>query len=331
MIDQQNGGILFDVYALDYLNTVIMVLNPSYHVVFLNKAAKKYWGNIDGKIFEYKNLLPEKILNCEGEILIQETYFQYRWTTLENGYFLGEWTDISKQKKLELQFIRSQRMETLGLLASGIVHDLNNMLSPIFMGVGFLKNSIADSKSLSILTLLESSAKRGQRLTQQILSFARGADKKIDWVSISDLLDEVSEFILKTFPKNIDFFYLPISKSCHVVGNYTQLFQVFLNLAMNAKDAMPNGGIISIKVVEQSDTLEITFSDSGMGIPEDVIPQIFKPFFTTKNELGTGMGLSAVHSIIQNHKGKITVESKLNYGTKFKILMPYRIKEVKIK
>jgi len=323
MLYQKNGGMTLEFSIFDSFQNLIILLDTHHTVVFLNEKAKKTFGELTGSSFPYPQLLPYTLSNAYGDMVIQDCFFHYRWTQLNETVYLGEWIDMTTQKNLELQFIRSQRMESLGLLASGIVHDLNNMLSPIFMGVGFLKNNLVDSKSLTVLKLLESSAKRVSKLSKQILAFAKGTDKKTNIVCMTSILNDLKEFIFKTFPKNISLDHDPVPENCHVQGNATQLFQVFLNLAMNAKDAMPNGGLIRIKVVKKDSMLIFLFSDSGTGIQEAILSNIFKPFFTTKKpELGTGMGLSAVDTIVKNHKGKIEVKSVLNQGTTFSISFP---------
>jgi len=318
MLYQKNGGMTLEFSVFDSFHNLIFLLDTRHTVVFLNEKAKKKFGELTGSSFPYPELLPDTLSNSYGDMVIQDCFFHYRWTKWNETIYLGEWVDMTTQKNLELQFIRSQRMESLGLLSSGIVHDLNNMLSPIFMGVGFLKNNLADAKSLAVLTLLESSAKRVSKLSKQILAFAKGKDTKTEAVCMASVLKDLKEFVFKTFPKNISLDHDPVPEHCHIQGNATQLFQVFLNLAMNAKDAMPNGGQIRIEVLKKDTLLTFLFSDSGTGIQESALSDIFKPFFTTKKpELGTGMGLSAVDTIVKNHKGKIEVKSVLGKGSTF--------------
>ena len=237
-----------------------------------------------------------------------------------------------------MQFLRAQRMESIGTLAGGVAHDLNNILTPILMAVQMLQLKVTDESSQRMLEVLRISAERGGELVKQILSFARGvAGERIE-IQPKHLLQEVVKILQETLPKSIRVQVqfdpdLPL-----VSGDATQLQQVLINLCINARDAMPNGGTLSIeaKRVVIDDTyaemlpdatsghfLQILVTDTGTGIAPEHLNRIFDPFFTTKEVgKGTGLGLATVLSIIKSHEGFVNVYSELGHGTKFSFFLP---------
>ncbi len=247
-------------------------------------------------------------------------------------------TDITERKKLETQFLRAQRMESIGTLAGGIAHDLNNVLSPIVMSVALLKMKTDDPTSLEVLDTVETSARRGADMVQQVLSFARGVEGQRLIVQPKHLLRELQKIIVDAFPKNIELKLVQKTDLWNVLGDPTQLHQVLLNLCVNARDAMPDGGRITITadnatLDEQYATIHhdahsgphvvLQVHDNGTGIPAALIEKIFDPFFTTK-ELGkgTGLGLSTSLAIVKSHGGFILVNSEAGRGATFKIHLP---------
>lgn len=278
----------------------------------------------------------------KGDYIISDS----RWVVMpatesEDGGTLLLNTNITEKKNLELQFYRAQRVESIGVLASGIAHDLNNVLSLFFLAIRALKPKLSDKQGKTILNLLENSAQRGVNLVRQILTFARGMDGEQMEVNVSEVVEELNDFIKETFPKNIAIRVKKPQETLRIYGSPTQLHQVFLNICVNAKDAMPDGGDLTIELSKEElggDVLDsfifhentvpgqyirINFSDTGTGIPHDLLLKIFNPFFTTKEiGKGTGLGLSTVRSIIKNHRGIIDIKSQLNVGTQFKIFLP---------
>ena len=252
--------------------------------------------------------------------------------------FLGIVTDITEKKKLEQQFLRAQRLESVGTLAGGIAHDLNNVLTPILMSIELLRLTHTNERTLSILGGIESSAKRGADLVRQILTFARGVEGKRTELCIGPLIKDIQQFVQDTFPKNINCVSNLPEDLPSFLGDATQLHQILLNLCVNARDAMPEGGTIAITasstvlneaaVAVQMDAkpgayLVLSVSDTGSGIPPVVLDKIFDPFFTTKEiGKGTGLGLSTVLSIIKSHGGFITVSSEPHKETLFTIFLP---------
>ena len=271
---------------------------------------------------------------------------QSRWTLVRNQ--LGEPksilivnTDITEKKQLEAKFLRTQRLENLGILASGIAHDLNNILTPILTSTQLLPLRLVnvDEKSRELLKMQQKSAKRGAELIQQILSFAQGVEGKHFPLQVKHLLREVEQILNSTFSKSIIIeTQIPQTISSIIIADPTQIHQVLMNLCINARDAMPDGGTLRIAaenffVDEQYAQMNpeaqvgkyimITVSDTGTGIAPDVLKRIFEPFFTTKEYTkGTGLGLSTVIGILKNHGGFIQVESKVGVGSKFKVYFP---------
>lgn len=246
-------------------------------------------------------------------------------------------TDITQKKQLEKQFLRTQRMESIGTLASGIAHDLNNVLSPILMSVQLLLPKATDSSERRILEIVESNAKRGANLVKQVLSFARGIEGDRTVLQIKHLIVEMKQIVEQTFPKSIALSTEVQPDLWHVCGDSTQLHQVLMNLCLNARDAMPQGGKLQIlaqnlfiddnyaKMHTQAKVgsyILLTVADTGEGIPNELLDKIFEPFFTTKEfGQGTGLGLSTVMGIIKGHGGFIDVSSSVE-GTKFKVYLP---------
>lgn len=246
--------------------------------------------------------------------------------------------DITERKKLETQFLRAQRMESIGTLAGGIAHDLNNMLSPIIMGVSLMRQFDEAKELLPMIDDIQASAERGRDLVKQVLAFARGADGARVMLDINCLIDEVATFVQKTFPKNITFEKEIAADLWEISGDPTQINQVLLNLCVNARDAMPEGGHLRIAAENLSVDRQyaamfakaqpgryviIEVSDEGCGMDAATRERVFEPFFTTK-ELGegTGLGLSTVMGIVRGHGGFINVYSEPGAGTRFTVYLP---------
>ncbi len=246
--------------------------------------------------------------------------------------------DITEKKDLEANYLRAQRMESIGTLSSGIAHDLNNILAPIMLTVEALKNSIADKKGERLLQITKSSAQRGSELVNQILTFSRGIQGDHLEIQPRNVMQEIGQIIQATFPKSIHL-ELHIPKDLWwISGNTTQIHQALLNICVNARDAMPDGGTLRIQAenitihaenehhhtnLEQGSYVLLSISDTGTGIPDEITDKLFSPFFTTKEEgEGTGLGLPTVEFIMRNHNGSIKVESEQDKGSTFKLYFP---------
>jgi two-component system cell cycle sensor histidine kinase/response regulator CckA len=246
--------------------------------------------------------------------------------------------DITEQKKIERQLLRTQRLESLGTLASGIAHDLNNVLAPISMAMQLFRMKLQDPGSQNTLQALESCVNRGAALIRQVLTFARGVEGERVPVQIKHLLQDTEKVLQQTLPKSISIVSDLPRDLWVVAADATQVHQILMNLCVNARDAMPEGGTLTVtaKNVVLDETyirmnpgpsagpyVLIEVLDTGVGIPAEIRAKIFEPFFTTK-ELGkgTGLGLSTVAAIVRSHNGFINMYSEVNRGTSFKIYFP---------
>ena len=253
---------------------------------------------------------------------------------------VGGMRDLTEQKRLEARYLRAQRMESIGTLAGGIAHDLNNVLAPILMSIELLKlHAGNDPKRSHVLDTIYVSCRRGADLVHQVLSFARGMDGQRVAIRLRRLIGDLEGIIGETFPRNIEIVTEVADDLWPINGDPTQLHQVLLNLAVNARDAMPAGGKLTLAAGNVTSELPaaagasretsarphvlLQITDTGHGIPPDVRDRIFEPFFTTKAlGQGTGLGLATVHAIVQSHGGFLIVESEVGQGTTFKVYLP---------
>ncbi len=269
---------------------------------------------------------------------------QSRWTLVSDAEGFPKSimminTDVTEKVKLEKQFLRAQRMESLGTLASGIAHDLNNVLSPIIMALQILRDKRVDEREKTLLTTMELSAKRGSDIVKQVLMFARGAEGKHEELQLKHVIREMETIVRETFPKSIGCQTDVPKELWPVSGDPTQLHQVLLNLCVNSRDAMmPQGGTLKIAAENvELDNLEmqlqpekrsgphivVSVTDTGCGMQQDTMMKIFEPFFTTKGVgKGTGLGLSTVNGIIKGHGGFINVYSEPGVGSTFRVYLP---------
>ncbi|MFZ5495896.1 MAG: PAS domain S-box protein [Verrucomicrobiota bacterium] len=247
--------------------------------------------------------------------------------------------DLTEKKRIESQFLRAQRMESIGILAGGIAHDLNNVLAPILMSIALLKLKIPGNESVQKqLDQLAANAQRGANLVKQVLAFGRGVGSQRVLMQPKHIGREIEQIINDTFPKNIEFDFSFSHELWPVTGDPTQLHQVLLNLCVNARDAMPDGGKLALRL--DNVTLDSVYagmsadarpgpyvllevSDTGCGIPPEIRDRIFEPFFTTKDVgKGTGLGLSTTLAIVKSHGGFITVDSQPGKGSRFRVFLP---------
>jgi len=280
-----------------------------------------------------------RFLRRDGSVVwIHDEVHLLRDATGQPHEVVGAWTDITERKELETHLLRTQRLESVGRLASGIAHDLNNILAPMLMVPPLLREVVKDPELRNMLDLVETNAQRGSNIIKQLLTFGRGMEGERVPLQLRALVSEMSGIIRETFHKNIISRREAPPDIWLVNGDATQLHQVLMNLCVNARDAMPEGGTLTLKL-ENQDFDEsfarmtpgarpgryvcLSVTDTGEGIAPEHLDKIFDPFFTTK-ELGkgTGLGLSTVLGIVQSHDGFIQVHSQPGRGTEFKAYLP---------
>lgn len=256
---------------------------------------------------------------------------------------LGNMKDISERQQMEERLRHSQKMDAIGQLAGGIAHDFNNQLAGVFGGVDLLSPRLEDEKSRRFLEYIAKAATRARDLTMQLLAFSRKGKNIIKHVKVHDILRETVEILKRSIDKRIEIVENFKATPDTTLGDPTQLQNALLNLAINARDAMPDGGVLRLETsVIQLDSLDnppyemapgsfirVCVSDNGTGMTQEVEQRIFEPFFTTKPlGKGTGMGLASVFGTIRNHKGSISVDTEPGKGTTFNIYLPLTISEV---
>lgn len=361
--EEAEGRIRDQAVLLDRVPDAILVRDLNHRILYWNQSAERLYG---WKATEAVGALENDLIGHDAEL--QEAAFD---DLMENGEWAGEVqqetrdgkllkvesrlslvrddhgipksiiainNDVTEVRRMEAQYLRAQRMESMGTLAGGIAHDLNNVLSPITMSVDLLKMRETNPESLKVLSAIESSAKRGADIVRQVLTFARGVEGEMLPVAMDDLIAEVIKFATETFPKKITVRSDIASDLPTVRGDATRLHQVLLNLCVNARDALPSGGEISISAcnmdIDDHDSgmaaevapgpyIKISVEDNGIGMSAEVTAKLFEPFFTTKKlGAGTGLGLSTSLLIIKSHGGFVRVYSEEGKGTCFNIYFP---------
>lgn len=350
---------------LDKTQDAVLVCDLSQRVVFWNKGAERIYGWKSGEVLgkeicevicQGDRAMIEKALKAmETGDEWQEEIAHFtnagkkitvvsRWTRVRNeenkpDYFLVVNSDITAIKRTEEQLLRAQRMESIGTLAGGIAHDLNNVLSPILMSVDMLQSDEEiEPKTEPWLSIIKESALRGSELIKQVMVFARGAEGERVEIELRHLILELTKILTETLPKTITVKYNIDPELALVSADPTQIHQVLMNLAVNARDAMPAGGTLKITAhnifideitartnidARAGNYVLLTVEDTGEGIPEDVLERIWDPFYTTKDTgKGTGLGLSTVLTIVKSHRGFINLYSEPRRGTKFSVYLP---------
>jgi len=328
---------------------------PFYPASFLPRSAEAWQAVLHKGEWSGEVRQPTK---SGGEVIVES-----RWTLVRDAQgqpksILVLCADITERKRLEAQFLRAQRLESIGTLASGIAHDLNNILAPILMSVNLLQETITEEREARLLETLRSGVQRGAEMVQQILSFTRGQEGARCQVNLKHLISEVSKIVQETFPKKIRVQTVVGKNLWAVLADTTQIHQVLMNLCVNARDAMPDGGTLLIQAenllnaergARNADPtiphnecsasrvphaafppdappgpyLVLTVADTGTGIPPEIIERIWEPFFTMKPQgQGTGLGLSTVLNIVKAHGGFIRTETELRKGTRFRVFLP---------
>lgn len=351
---------------LDKAQDAILVRDLGNHILYWNRSAERLYG--------WKT---QEVLGRSAELLYTEpkalrAAFE---STLANGEWSGEleqrtregktvtveghWTvvrddsgrpkailsintDITERKRLEAQFLRAQRLESLGTLAGGIAHDLNNVFAPILMTTSLLRQDEADEARQRDLTTVQACAQRGADMVRQLLTFARGGTEgRPERINLAKVAEEVELIVRDTFPKDITFELDVMPGLWHVKADETQMHQVLTNLCLNARDAMPGGGNLTVSLenaivdelyagshpdAKPGPYVVLRVADTGMGMAPELLERVFEPFFTTK-ELGkgTGLGLSTALSIVRSHGGFIQIASEAARGTTLHVHLPAEV------
>lgn len=349
---------------LDITTDAILVKTLDSRILFWNKGAERLLGweanevmgknaseFLLGEMSHYDQPIQETLLEEDewhGELREvtkegKEVIVESRWTLVRDETdtpksILIVNRDITEKRNLETQFLRAQRLESIGTLAGGIAHDLNNVFSPILIAVQLVALKRDKAQVEQCLKIIENNAKRGTELVKQVVSFAQGVKGDRTQIQVRHLIKEFKQIADNTFPKSIKVRTV-ISKDLWAVwGNSTQLYQVMMNLCVNARDALPDGGTLTIAAKnlvldEPSARLQlnakvgpyivVTVTDTGTGIPPEILDRIFEPFFTTKEiSKGTGLGLSTVRGIVKSHGGFVNVLSQLGQGTTVEVYLP---------
>lgn len=349
---------------LDQAQDAILVRDLDQNILFWNKGAEHLYGwtaeeavgknaldlMFKGHSKHFNEARQAVIENGEWKGEIHQTrrdgaeiIVESRWTLVrdERGSpksILVINTDVTEKKRMESQFLRAQRMESIGTLAGGIAHDLNNVLSPILMAIDMLQLRTTDDASRKWFDVLRTNAERGGDMVRQVLSFARGVEGERVALQPKHLIKEIVKILRETLPKSIEINFQIPGDLWIISADATQMHQVLMNLCVNARDAMPEGGAISIKAenvfvdenyarmhieAKAGRFVMITVSDTGPGMSPEIQSRIFEPFFTTKEMTkGTGLGLSTALSIVKSHGGFINVYSELHKGSQFALYLP---------
>ncbi len=359
---------------LDKARDAICAYDLEGRVIYWNRSAERLTGYtademmgqpVDGRLFDEDDprlaevhALVQEHGEWMGELRPKtreggELVVESRWTLVRDGAgkprsVLVINTDVTERKLLESQFLRTQRMESIGRLVSGIAHDLGNLLVPILLGAKVLQQRFADDeRAQRTLAMMLQSGQRGSDMVKQVLAFARGVQGERAPLRLDRVLREVEELIQETFPRNVVLeTHLP-DDLWQVQGDATQLQQVVMNLCVNARDAMPEGGRLTLSaenlVLDKRQArrhlearpgayVRLTVTDTGAGIPPEVLDKVFEPFFTTKPVgKGTGLGLSTVYSILKSHDGFAVVQSEVGAGTSFQIFLPVTAKPAEVR
>lgn len=246
--------------------------------------------------------------------------------------------EIQRREHLEAQLLRAQRLESMGVLTGGIAHDFNNLLTPILMATKLLREERPDEERRRLLDTLRASAERAAELVRKLLAFAGGVNGERTTVKVGDVITEIKDIVGHTFPKTIAIQVHLADDLPPVLADPTQLSQVLMNLCVNARDAMPSGGTLSIAAdstnvdddyvrghpgARAGAFIRLTVEDTGCGMIPEVLDRAFDPFFTTKSQgKGTGLGLSTALGIVRGHGGFLEVDSELGRGSRFAIYLP---------
>ncbi|MBI5022382.1 MAG: response regulator [Ignavibacteriales bacterium] len=358
--------------ALEVMNDIFITTDKDFHIEMMRgKTIKDILGYaetdligkslkevIDNKEYleKYRSFVEQKKMkesNFDADIICKNgnrVPINFSFSPLFVGEeldgFVSVGRDMSAHKQLENELRHSQKMESIGTLAGGIAHDFNNILQILLVNTSSMRRAYNDKEKIEQIADINTGAiKRGSRLVQQILTFARKAEVLFEPVDSVQLIQDITKMLTETFPRTIKFSLRLTPELPPILGDHNQLNQVIMNLCVNARDAMPDGGTISIQTeigqgwevrkkfpeAEADLFVCIRVTDTGTGMDANTRERIFEPFFTTKEQgKGTGLGLAVVYGIVSSHKGFIEVASDVGVGTTFTLLLPASKDEVSI-
>jgi len=349
---------------LEHARDAIVVTDLNHRVTYWNKGAERLYGypaaeaigREAGRLFsgrtdlEWREARRDVVAAGEWTGLVDQRSRDGRWMKIQSHWTLVRGpqgqprsiliinTDVTEAKRFESELLRAQRLDSLGVLAGGIAHDLNNVLAPILMALDSLRRKATDERSRRMFQLLEASASRGADLVRQILAFARGVEGQRLLLEPPEILRDLEKMLRDALPTSIQLVLDVPGQLWSLRADPTQLHQVLLNLCVNGRDAMADGGVLGVSVVNievdaafarmnpdarPGSYVMFKVSDTGAGIPPEVLDRIFEPFFTTKESgRGTGLGLSTSMTIVKGHQGFLRVVSELGRGSTFSVYLP---------
>ena len=349
---------------LDRARDAIMATDAEHRIAYWNASAERLYGWKAGEVFGHRldelglGFDAARFASARAHLLATGEWrgdFRLRTKSGETVLVESTWslvmendgrprsilyidTDVTERKKLETQLLRAQRMESIGTLAGGVAHDLNNVLTPIILSIELMAAKLTSEEDRRLIEKTKASATHGAALVQQLLAFARGADAKRTRIDPAVALGDLRQLIRQSLPAPIEFILPLADKPWPIQADATQFNQVLINLCINARDAMPHGGRIEIKTqnvnveaalanvnpgARPGPYVKISVVDNGTGIPPSIIERIFDPFFTTKAAgKGTGLGLSMVAGILKSHGGFVQVDSEPGRGSTFHLYFP---------
>jgi two-component system, cell cycle sensor histidine kinase and response regulator CckA len=350
---------------LDQTQDAIVVIDPKGNVLYWNSGAEQtygwksgevlarplndvLYGRVDAKSYEspmedirqFGEWSGEQFHKCKDgkEILVES-----RWKIIDTKPSGGRRimivdSDITEKRKLQQISLRAQKAESMAVLTAGIAHDLQNILAPVSVSIHLLKDRLKDKYSLKILDAVEEPIQNGVALVRNILTYGKGVTGERVRLNVSAIVRRVVDVVKRDAKGKISIKEHLEGQKWSVVGDSTQLSQVFLNLIVNACEAMPDGGSLCVSVSDSPPDENLfehhpsapkgpyvvaTVSDTGKGIADENLDRIFEPFFTTKGGTGgTGLGLSVVHGIVTSHRGFVLVSSAEGKGTTFRVYLP---------
>lgn len=326
-------------------NTGILITDKKFNILFKNENFQEGTFNNLSDIKEswISSFIKDSEKRDNYQIELQEKkkdeikYYLlniYKIINQDNEYFLFLKEDITQYKKMEKQLFQAQKMESLGLMISGIIHDFNNILTAILNYANLISLSSQEQDTIKYSEDIKKCVDLSSNLTRDLLIFSRHETSDKIQIDLNVVVNNIYKIFQRTLPRNINFYIklYPEKIICNL--NLSQIEQVLMNIILNAKDAMPDGGNLTIETYRQTlDDMNakireygvISITDTGTGIPAHMLDKVFDPFFTTKEPgKGTGLGLAISYQIVKRHNGFINVYSEENLGTTFKIYLPLK-------